>query len=168
MSNDSPYYTTKQAAKILGVAVRSVQLWVDAGKLTAWKTPGGHRRLDRDSVERLQRLRSSGSVNGEMLKVLVIDQDRHLLEDYQRGMESWGLPLELRLAWDGFNGLLLAGEWKPDVIITELSMSGLSGLRLAETLMQWVMALSGFDDDPEHCNEKILEAIQMTWLDERD
>lgn len=35
-------------------------------------------------------------------------------------------------------------------------------------LMQWVMELPGFDDDPEKCNEKILEAIQMTWLDERD
>lgn len=35
-------------------------------------------------------------------------------------------------------------------------------------LMAWVMDLPGFDDVPERCNEKILEAIQMTWLDERD
>lgn len=35
-------------------------------------------------------------------------------------------------------------------------------------LMAWVMALPGFDDQEEHCNEKILEAIQMAWLDERD
>ena len=35
-------------------------------------------------------------------------------------------------------------------------------------LMQWVMALPGFDDQKEQCNEKILEAIQMAWLDERD
>ncbi|OSM02410.1 putative FeS assembly protein IscX [Magnetofaba australis IT-1] len=35
-------------------------------------------------------------------------------------------------------------------------------------LQEWVMALDGFDDDLEHCNEKILEAIQMAWLDERD
>jgi FeS assembly protein IscX len=33
-------------------------------------------------------------------------------------------------------------------------------------LMQWVMALPGFDDDPQHCGEKILEAIQMAWIDE--
>ncbi len=33
-------------------------------------------------------------------------------------------------------------------------------------LMQWVMDLEGFDDDPDHCGEKILEAIQMAWLDE--
>ncbi|MBF0097733.1 MAG: Fe-S cluster assembly protein IscX [Magnetococcales bacterium] len=35
-------------------------------------------------------------------------------------------------------------------------------------LLQWVMALPGFDDREERCNEKILEAIQMAWLDERD
>ena len=33
-------------------------------------------------------------------------------------------------------------------------------------LMQWVMALEEFDDDPKHCGEKILEAIQMAWIDE--
>jgi FeS assembly protein IscX len=29
-----------------------------------------------------------------------------------------------------------------------------------------VSELDGFDDDPKHCGEKILEAIQMAWLDE--
>ena len=33
-------------------------------------------------------------------------------------------------------------------------------------LRDWVMALNGFDDDAERCGEKILEAIQMAWLDE--
>lgn len=35
-------------------------------------------------------------------------------------------------------------------------------------LMQWVLALPGFDDKPEHCGEKVLEAIQMMWLEELD
>ena len=35
-------------------------------------------------------------------------------------------------------------------------------------LMQWVMALAEFDDDEHHCGEKILEAIQMAWIEERD
>jgi FeS assembly protein IscX len=32
----------------------------------------------------------------------------------------------------------------------------------------WICALEEFQDDPESSNEKILEAIQMAWLDERD
>jgi FeS assembly protein IscX len=33
-------------------------------------------------------------------------------------------------------------------------------------LRSWVLALPGFDDDPKHCGEKVLEAIQMAWIDE--
>jgi FeS assembly protein IscX len=53
------------------------------------------------------------------------------------------------------------------------------GYRLAEThegvdpltvrftdLHQWVLDLEGFVGDPKKSNEKILEAIQMAWLDE--
>jgi FeS assembly protein IscX len=35
-------------------------------------------------------------------------------------------------------------------------------------LRNWVMALPGFDDDPNRCGEKILEAIQAAWIQERD
>lgn len=34
-------------------------------------------------------------------------------------------------------------------------------------LANWVMALPDFNDDPKHCGEKILEAIQAAWIDER-
>tara|TARA_B100000768_G_scaffold117212_1_gene108449 strand:+ start:516 stop:710 length:195 start_codon:yes stop_codon:yes gene_type:complete len=33
-------------------------------------------------------------------------------------------------------------------------------------LRQWVMDLDGFDDDPNKCGERILEAIQLAWIDE--
>ena len=35
-------------------------------------------------------------------------------------------------------------------------------------LWKWVQDLPSFDDDPQKSNEKVLEAIQMAWLDERD
>ena len=35
-------------------------------------------------------------------------------------------------------------------------------------LHEWVCALEDFDDDPDHSSEKILEAIQMAWIDEKD
>ena len=34
-------------------------------------------------------------------------------------------------------------------------------------LMEWTMALDGFEGTPEHCGEKILEGIQMAWMEER-
>ena len=35
-------------------------------------------------------------------------------------------------------------------------------------LHAWVMALDDFSDDPNKSNEKILEAIQMAWIDEAE
>ena len=34
-------------------------------------------------------------------------------------------------------------------------------------LHKWICSLDEFEDDPEKSNEKILEAIQMAWIDER-
>jgi len=34
-------------------------------------------------------------------------------------------------------------------------------------LHKWICDLENFDDDPQRSNEKILEAIQMSWLDEK-
>ena len=35
-------------------------------------------------------------------------------------------------------------------------------------LHQWVLALPDFDDDPKRSGEKILEAIQMAWIEEAE
>jgi len=35
-------------------------------------------------------------------------------------------------------------------------------------LREWVIALPEFDDDPAHSGEKILEAVQMAWMEERE
>ena len=35
-------------------------------------------------------------------------------------------------------------------------------------LRDWVLQLPGFADDPRHCGEKILEAIQMAWIEETE
>ncbi|AYV14382.1 MAG: Fe-S cluster assembly protein IscX [Shewanella algae] len=34
-------------------------------------------------------------------------------------------------------------------------------------LYEWILALEAFDDDPKHCSEKILEAVQQCWIEEK-
>ena len=48
MSNE--ILTTSEAAKLLGISVRTAQLLIEGGALNAWKTPGGHRRVHRADV----------------------------------------------------------------------------------------------------------------------
>lgn len=54
-ASDGALCSPGEAAKILGVSPKTIQLWVDNGVLTAWKTVGGHRRVTVESVERLKR-----------------------------------------------------------------------------------------------------------------
>lgn len=62
--------------------------------------------------------------------------------------------------WTDINHIAIELEDKfPDVDILQVRFTD---------LWQWVQALPGFSDDPNKSNEKILEAIQMAWLDERD
>jgi excisionase family DNA binding protein len=42
---DNLVLTTSQAAKLLGISVRTAQLLIESGALKSWKTPGGHRRV---------------------------------------------------------------------------------------------------------------------------
>ena len=45
------FISTREAASRLGVALSTVQAWVESGILPAWKTAGGHRRIPTSSIE---------------------------------------------------------------------------------------------------------------------
>lgn len=53
--DDDPILTTREAARLLGVAVSTAQSWMEGGALPTWKTPGGHRRVRLSAVTRLMR-----------------------------------------------------------------------------------------------------------------
>ncbi|WP_085724364.1 Fe-S cluster assembly protein IscX [Pseudomonas sp. R37(2017)] len=66
----------------------------------------------------------------------------------------------MKLKWtDVLEIAIQLAESKPDV--DPLSVNFVD-------LRKWVMELPDFDDMPEHCGEKILEAIQAHWIEERD
>ncbi|GAD28827.1 FeS assembly protein IscX [Photobacterium leiognathi lrivu.4.1] len=35
-------------------------------------------------------------------------------------------------------------------------------------LREWILALDEFDDEPSHCSERVLEAVQMCWIEEAE
>jgi CheY-like chemotaxis protein len=49
-------------------------------------------------------------------------------------VEAWDLPVTLLTAADGFEGLLRAGEFHPDMMITDLNMPGIDGFRMIRKL----------------------------------
>ncbi len=65
----------------------------------------------------------------------------------------------MALRWTDVVDIAIAlDEAHPDVDVVNLRFTDLH---------RWVRELPDFADDPNKSNEKILEAIQMAWLDER-
>lgn len=138
--------STREAGKMLGVSLRTVQVWVDSGLLEGWRTVGGHRRITEASIERLMHERTldrspaavaampTALPQAKPFTLLVVEDDTDLLELYRHTIESWNLPLQLQTASNGFEGLVQIGEMLPDMLITDLNMPGINGFEMLRSL----------------------------------
>lgn len=147
--------STLEVARQLGMAVRSVQLMVDRGELEAWKTPGGHRRISRASVERWLAARqpqdrgsrstatarpvvvaaphpAGGSADAGC--VLVIEDSKHYQNLVSLLLKQHFPNHAVRLADDGIVGLALAGQLQPRVLIVDILLPGIDGATLIMSL----------------------------------
>ncbi len=139
------FCTTREAADMLDVSVRTAQLWANSGLLEAWKTKGGHRRISRDSVERLiARTHPAASADrpvhrerqhaARTPRVLVVEDETDLLRLYEAHIGRWNGKPAVRTASDGYEGLLAIGLETPDLLILDLAMPRIDGFRLLRTL----------------------------------
>jgi excisionase family DNA binding protein len=136
--------STREAAAALGICVRTVQLWVEKGRLRAWKTPGGHRRILRESVNEQLREREQalGGTVESRFDVLVVEDEplqRQALASRLQGIDA---QVSIRGAMNGIEGLIRIGERHPQVLITDLMMPGLDGFHLLNTLVSVPLAQS--------------------------
>ncbi len=142
----SEHYSTLEVARLLGMAVRSVQMMVDRGELDAWKTPGGHRRISRESVHRWREARRAGSPRpGPAVspvlarssggqRVLLIEDSKHF-QNLVTLLLRHGFPgAELHVADDGIAGLAMVGQLQPDVLIVDILLPGIDGAALITSL----------------------------------
>jgi excisionase family DNA binding protein len=123
-------------AERLGVSVPTVQRWVDAGYLKAWKTPGGHRRIDAESAEavfRAQRLPADDAAGGG-LRVLIVDDSPEDREVLAALCESALPGARVALAENGFQGLVAIGQDEPEIVITDIVMPKMDGIEMLTQL----------------------------------
>ncbi len=129
--------STREAADRLGVSLRTVQLWSEAGLLRAWKTPGGHRRILTASVGELLQRRGTSSTRraqGGHFQVLIVEDEPDFRQLFELHLRSWGLPIHLHCVPSGFDALLRIGASRPDLLITDLRMPGIDGFEMLRAL----------------------------------
>lgn len=148
-SGQIPHYTTAEVAKLLGMAVRSVQLMVDRGDLEAWKTPGGHRRITRASVERWRGRQGDAATTsgapaaapapapaqaGTGPRVLLIEDSVHFQNLVRLLVQRHFPDVQLHVAHDGITGMALYGQIQPDVLLVDILLPDIDGAALITTL----------------------------------
>jgi excisionase family DNA binding protein len=162
----SEHFSTIEVAKLLGMAVRSVQMMVDRGELQAWKTPGGHRRISRESVQRWRDARQGGGIARASAvasasqagaaaprRVLLIEDSKHF-QNLVTLLLRHGFPdVQLHVADDGIAGLAMAGQLQPEVLIVDILLPGIDGATL----------ITGLRSHPQFSHSRL---IVVTSLDE--
>lgn len=130
--------TSHQVGALLQVNPSSINNWVKDGRLHAFRTPGGHRRIRaRDLVAFLQ--------NHEMpiprlledamrRRVLWVDDDPKQLASLQRLLKPYTDRVDAVLVDNGVEALVKVGSFQPHVMVIDVFMPGIDGLEVCRRL----------------------------------
>jgi len=115
------YYTTFEAARLLGVSLPTVVNWIKARRIKAHRTPGGHRRISREDLAAFM-LRQGMPLPGELdgavaarRKVLVVAEAGPAREGTARQLAQAGFAVEQ--ASPGFAAGAAAARFAPEAVV---------------------------------------------------
>jgi excisionase family DNA binding protein len=136
---DKSVYTTFETAKLCHVSPLSIINWVNAGRLPAFRTPGGHRRIRREDLIRFMRdngipLPDELQDGTGLSKVLVVDDEESIRDVLAEHLTTRPNPYEVMTAADGFEAGRLVATFRPDVVLLDLKMPGLDGFQICRTI----------------------------------
>jgi excisionase family DNA binding protein len=129
MAPQPEWLTLGQAAKYLGVAQSTMRKWSDLGRVSAFYTPGGHRRYRRADLDQFLDRSGPGAVPSDSSRsgplVLIVDDDERLREYVRVNLEAEGY--EVREAGSAEEALGALGERSPDLILLDVMMPQIDG-----------------------------------------
>lgn len=166
-NHEDAYCSTTEAARLLGLSVGTVQSMVEDGRLTAWKTSGGHRRIAMASVQQLLAAQNSlaSLPSADALSIYVVEDDSTLLLTYEKMLQRWQIPMRLKLFDNGLDALLQLGQQAPHLLILDLEIPFLDGFEMLKRIRQFagekpahIMVVSGLVTD-ELVKNPVLDGI---------
>jgi len=145
MTQATDYITTSEACQLIGVSKTIVKRLADEGILKTWKTPGGHRRLLKSSVEAYINLfnennsqeldeKAFKSSEDQPLKILIVEDDPQTAMLLTSVVNALQLNTQIEVAKDGYEGLMKIGENTPDIIFSDLNMPNMDGYALINAI----------------------------------
>src|SRR5262245_27920606 len=126
------FLTSHQVGELLKVNPSSVNNWVNEGKIPAFRTPGGHRRIRQsDLIAFLQRhkmpIPKNLAAQGRR-RVLIVDDEVAVLNGFKRRLRPHEHLVEVAVASNGVDALVLVGAFKPHLIVLDVFMPDIDGI----------------------------------------
>jgi excisionase family DNA binding protein len=135
-ANEPDWLTLGQAAKYLGMAQSTIRKWSDTGRLSAFYTPGGHRRYRRSDLDHfLERGGSAAPRRSEGRRlILIVDDDDRLREFVRVNLEMEGYSV--REASNAEEGLKALDDEPPDLILLDVMMPQVDGWEMLRRVQE--------------------------------
>lgn len=160
-------FSTFEVAKMLELSPGTVANWTDAGRLKAYSTLGGHRRIKAEDLKifmKENKIPESKELSERLdleKKVLIVDDNVKFLKLTERFFRTFRRKWEIFSATDGFQAGALVGSVKPDVVILDIMLPDINGFKVCELIKAGnkktlVIAVTGYDS--EEIKRKILAA----------
>ena len=150
--------TVSQASKYCKVSSKTIINWIDGGYIKAYKTVGGHRRIKKEDLD--QFLKEKGmplpdeAKTEERKKILVVDDDKIIVETIVQALEEDEFGYEMISASDGFEAGLQVNHFKPDLLILDIMMPDINGYEVCQKIKSnpdskdtKIIVLSAYLDD---------------------
>jgi excisionase family DNA binding protein len=130
-------YTTFEVSRFCSVDISTVMGWVDDGKLNAYRTPGGHRRIAHaDLLAFLEKYQMPihPALKKTNPRVLIVDDDQTTVRLLKRLIEKVDPLAEISAAYDGFEAGRQLELFFPDVILLDLMLPGVNGFQVCKNI----------------------------------
>ena len=130
--------TVSQASNYCKVSPKTIINWIEAGHIKAYKTVGGHRRIKKEDLD--QFLKEKGmpipeeTKPEERKKILVVDDDRIIVETIVQALEEDEFGYEMISASDGFEAGLQVSHFRPDLLILDIMMPDINGYEVCKKI----------------------------------
>src|SRR3989344_7468872 len=167
--NETQPLTTHEVSRHLKVDLTTVINWCDQGKLKAYRTPGGHRRVQPNDFMHFLEVYHLPVPKEFMpwalgnLRVLVVDDEDPVRRLVAKAFKRYVPEAKVIEAADGFEAGKLIADTLPPLVILDLMLPGVDGFRVCTSIRQdprfkdtKVLAVTGQSTDEN--KEKILKA----------
>ena len=131
-------FTVYKASQYCKVSPKTIINWIEAGHIKAYKTVGGHRRINKTDLEDFMKRQGipipEEELDEERKRILVVDDDPIIVETIVQALEEDEFDYEVISASDGFEAGIQVNHFKPHILILDIMMPDIKGYEVCKKI----------------------------------